>query len=814
MKTKLITIRLVFLFCFVANVLFAQNKEIHGFTVTGIKGIKKSVKEILIYDASHPLPHNFLAPLMPELHGPTPQKQDPQSKAVSKSGILVNSPVLNTPTLLAPVTQAIHSNFLSIWGSYTNVSGRESPYIPPDNMGDVGTTQIIATTNTRMKVFNKVGVMATALTTPTGSSTTTLPAVLNVDLNTFFKDTSLGISGISDPHVRFDRLTQRWFIVAIDVTHTKDNYCCIGVSDGPTISSNSDFTIYYFNVSGTGGSSVEFFDYPTLGVDKKALYIGGNLFKAGKTFSGCTMWVVNKADLLSGTLTVTSFTQSASGTDMYTPQGVHNDDPSATNGYFIGASQTAYSRLVLKRVSYTGTTPTLSSDINLSTLTTYTPMNPPSQGGIALDGDDRRLVAAMIHENKITHTSGLWVAQGSLMNSAGIGGSGGDRDGAVWFEIGNLSTSPAILLSASMCDTSGTGSSIVHYTYPSIAESGQGHNIMGFTSVGASKYAQAGVAGRYRTNAPGTFNAPVDITNTISTYNPSANRWGDFTQTVVDPSDDMTMWTFTEYAPTNDSWGVRAAQLKAPPPATPVLTSTPSCGTSAVTINGISNNNAEFFDPGDDTGGPGFNRLQVSITGPSSVGVSNVVFVNPTQITASVTLSPTADADTYALTVTNPDGQSSSTSFIYGGGCPTEICSGIEIPSSISGTTYQWQLSTDGVNFNGIIDNSNYSGTNADTLHLTNAPTSWYGYQYRCAVDGNYSNTFTLRFTDYWTGAMNSDWENPGNWSCGTLPDANTDVIINSGTAIVNSNSTIRSLSIAPSVKLTVNSGFKLTINH
>ena len=108
----------------------------------------------------------------------------------------------------------------------------------------------------------------------------------------------------------------------------------------------------------------------------------------------------------------------------------------------------------------------------------------------------------MIKQNKITHASNLWVAQGSLMDIAGIGGSGGDRDGAVWFEIGNLASSPAILQSASLCDTSGTGTSIVHYTYPSIAESGQGHNIMGFTSVGASKYAQAGVAGRYLTQCP------------------------------------------------------------------------------------------------------------------------------------------------------------------------------------------------------------------------------------------------------------------------------------------------------------------------
>jgi hypothetical protein len=165
--------------------------------------------------------------------------------------------------------------------------------------------------------------------TPTGSSTTTLPDVLNLNLNGFFADSTLGIDDISDPHVRFDRLTQRWIIVAIDVTHSKNNYCCIGVSDGPTLSNSSNFNIFYFNISGTGGSSMEFFDYPTLGTDRTSLHIGGNMFR-GTRFTGCSMWVVNKADLLAGTLTVTGFSEATTSTDMYTPQGVHNDDPSST----------------------------------------------------------------------------------------------------------------------------------------------------------------------------------------------------------------------------------------------------------------------------------------------------------------------------------------------------------------------------------------------------------------------------------------------------------------------------------------------------
>ncbi|MBA2248804.1 MAG: fibronectin type III domain-containing protein [Chitinophagaceae bacterium] len=653
---------LVAVLCFTC--MYAQNSEVRGVTITGIKGIRKSIATLMAYDKAHPIPANFKPKLRPEREGPEPKGQAAGAKAVNKFGTLVIPGAARTTATSAP-TQSVYSNFLTIWGNYgTGIAGRESPYTPPDNCGDVGTTQIIATANTRMKVFTKPSLTGPASLTPTGTSTTTLTAVVNVDLNSFFANSALGITSMSDPHVRFDRLTGRWFVVAIEVDHNTNNYCAVAVSDGPTITATSNFTIFYFNVSQTGGSSADFYDYPTLGVDKNSLYIGGNMFANGSSFSGSNLWVINKANLIAGTLTVTGFPHGVTNTNMYTPQGVHNDDPSATSGYFIGASQTVFSKLVIRRVTYSGSTPSLSGDIALTTSTTYTPKTVPTLGGIAIDGDDRRLCAAMIKKNNITGSTNLWVAQGTLLNISGVGGSGGDRDGALWMEIGNLAGTPTILQAATMYDGTHAAASAEYYTYPTIALSGQGHNLMGFTSAGPAKHAQAATSGRYRTDPAGNMQAPVDFTNTGSTYSPGANRWGDYTQTVVDPSDDMTMWTFTEYAPTTNAWGVRAGQFKAPLPATPALAAIPACGaTTNVTINGTSTLNSEFFDPGADAGGPGFNHLTVTVSGPSAVTVSNVVFVNPLQLTANFTVPAGAASGTYTVTVTNPDGQTSSTTF-------------------------------------------------------------------------------------------------------------------------------------------------------
>lgn len=137
----------------------------------------------------------------------------------------------------------------------------------------------------------------------------------------------------------------------------------------------------------------------------------------------------------------------------------------------------------------------------------------------------------------------------------------------------------------------------------------------------------------------------------------------------------------------------------------------------------------------------------------------------------------------------------------------------VSITSNLTGATYQWQVNN-GSGFVNISDNSNYSGTNSASLQLNNIPTGWYGYIYRCIVNGLYSTNSKLKFLDNWTGNVNGNWENASNWSCGTIPDASTDVVINTGNVFVNINTTVRTLTLAPNVNLTVAPGVTLTIIH
>ncbi len=132
-----------------------------------------------------------------------------------------------------------------------------------------------------------------------------------------------------------------------------------------------------------------------------------------------------------------------------------------------------------------------------------------------------------------------------------------------------------------------------------------------------------------------------------------------------------------------------------------------------------------------------------------------------------------------------------------------------------TGNTLQWQVSTDGTNFTNISNNSNYSGTNTRVLNLNNTPSSWYGNIYRVLTNGVADKiTFNLKFVNTWAGGSNTDWGDAANWSCGSLPDANTDVIINFGNVILNADAIVRSVKVTAGATLTVKTGVTLTMLH
>lgn len=621
-----------------------DGQETVGIPWVGEPGIEETVSDIMMREqALAPVRDSRVKEPRPELHqNRKGLPQNPLSPSVShwpeRAGEeLTADRSAETPKL--PQTTGV---------SFVGATLAETSSLPPDSMGDIGPTQFLVGVNGRIKVFDRQGNLGP----------------LNTDIDVFFDSVRGGIS-TSDPRVRYDRLSGRWFVTII--TTNTPNKILLAVSDSSTITGASSFTFFSFQhdlVGTTPNSDTNrFADYDTLGVDANALYVGVNIFN-GTSFVSTTGFVVRKSSVLSGgPIVVTAFRQLGTPTTVagpYTPQGVDNDDPSATEGYFAGVDTLSFGLLQLRRISDPGGTPSISANIPLTVPSTQFPIGTPVLGSTKpLDGSDDRLLVARIHLDKIANQMSLWTTHNIQVDAAGTASDSGGRNAMRWYQITNLTSTPTLIQSGTLFDSA--ASNPANYWMGSLAMSGQGHMALSSSVAGAAQHAEIAAAGRLSSDTAGVTQSPTVVQTSAFTYNVQPNRtaqrWGDYSIVSVDPNDDMTFWTVQEYCDANNSYAVQVIQLKAPLPATPSssLPSSLATGVSSanIIVTGTSSNGSGFFDPG-----TGFaNRISVAIT--NGVTVNSVSFTDPTHVTINVsTVGATAGAA--VITVTNPDGQSAA----------------------------------------------------------------------------------------------------------------------------------------------------------
>ena len=98
------------------------------------------------------------------------------------------------------------------------------------------------------------------------------------------------------------------------------------------------------------------------------------------------------------------------------------------------------------------------------------------------------------------------------------------------------------------------GGAGVHHFFPSITANSANDALIGFSRSDATKFVEAVTAGRFGTDAPGTMMLPSVLKAGegcyVKTFGKMLNRWGDYSATSVDPTDDLTFWTVQEYAAT------------------------------------------------------------------------------------------------------------------------------------------------------------------------------------------------------------------------------------------------------------------------
>src|SRR5207248_2513670 len=156
------------------------------------------------------------------------------------------------------------------------------------------------------------------------------------------------------------------------------------------------------------------------------------------------------------------------------------------------------------------------------------------------EGIDVRLMLATIRNGR------LWTTHNIYVDNTGAISPTPTRDGARWYELQNLDTTPTVRQSGTVFDpTAPNDTNQRNYWMPSIMISGQGHAAMGFSAAGQNEYANAATVGRLANDALGTMQATILYTASSTAYNPffdpggpSGRRWGDYSYVSLDPEDD------------------------------------------------------------------------------------------------------------------------------------------------------------------------------------------------------------------------------------------------------------------------------------
>jgi hypothetical protein len=213
----------------------------------------------------------------------------------------------------------------------------------------------------------------------------------------------------------------------------------------------------------------------------------------------------------------------------------------------------------------------------------------------------------------------------------------------------------------------------------------------------------------------------------------------------------------------------------------------------------------------------------------SFAGIGTAEFNSPDSVYYNFAITSVSQAGLYTVRTTSPycsssvDFGTAQVNLITG----VTICPGASTSFTFSSagnnTIFQWQVDA-GSGFSPVTNVAGlYSGAATKTLNIINAPSTMYGYKYRCVATGGTpvtSSTRTLKFGVAWLGTMNTAWATATNWTCGVAPNANTDVIVqptvspvpSTNLPVISVSTSCKSVLVKPGATLKVNSGVTLTI--
>jgi hypothetical protein len=532
---------------------------------------------------------------------------------------------LQTLSLAAPTV----GNITSFPGVGQGDYGFTPNAAPPDTNGAVGDTQFVEWVNESFAVFSKTG---TLLAGPTAG-------------NTLFQ--ALGAShpcavhNDGDPIAQWDKAAHRWVLTQFSVTSgsTQGFWQCVAVSQ--TADATGAYNVYAFNYG-----TVQFNDYPKLGVWNNAYLITYNIFNNGSTFAGSKLCAFDRTAMLAGQpATQICFQLSnAFGGELPADIDGNTPPPAGSPAYFMEFGTNQLTMFQMSNVNFTAGTATLTGPINIP-VAAFT--GACSGGGTCipqlgttqkLDSLADRLMYRLAYRNFGDHEA--IVASHSITS--------GTSAAIRWYEIRTPLT-PTVFQQGTFAPDS------TFRWMSSAAMDSAGNIAVGYSA--SSSTINPGI--RFTARSPGdplgSMGAEQTILNGTGSQTTGLSRWGDYSSISVDPVDDCTMWYVNEFEKANGTfnWSTRIANFKFVGCGTPDFTLTSAPASVSVT-QGSTANYTETVTPQNGFTG----TVALSIAGlPTG---ANATFT-PSSLTSgnsalAVTTSPTTPAGTYTLTITGTSG--------------------------------------------------------------------------------------------------------------------------------------------------------------
>jgi len=472
-----------------------------------------------------------------------------RADATGDAGSTPAEPALAVPSLAstpAPLAPALDSDFAGLG----NPPRSEGDVIPPDTMGAAGPNHLVSILNSDFGVFDKA----------TGA------LLQKVSLQSFWG--SLGTAAGEpanfpfDPKILYDQHSGRFIAVTLGGRSSPGSWIMIAVSppSGPTgawdkwaIDADVDNDVLQTDAAA---------DYPGLGVDQFNIYVTTNMFDDAvpPRFQYGKAWIIPKPQLLTDpgpTLTFFEFHDPFfSGLSR---QAAHTFG-AASETYLV--SEGASAQLLLTRIDNVSGTPVMHPPDTVGIAPYSSPFPFPGAPQLGL-GNDNAI------DTSDTRVLNVVYRNGSVWATHHVAGPSGKTEVA-WYRI-NPGTGTV--------ESQGRISDPTRwYYYPSIAVNKDNVAAIGFSGSSTTEY----VGGYYTIlQPPGGAADPVALLKAgeapyykIFTSG-GDNRWGDFSATVVDPTDDTSFWTLQEYAKLPVSgisqWGTWGGKFSpgnppAPPP--------------------------------------------------------------------------------------------------------------------------------------------------------------------------------------------------------------------------------------------------------